>query len=143
MTDEAWPDMLYDGPVCDFLNALTQWAAVQLDISGVALVGSYARHAATASSDIDLIILTSRTKRYLEDTGWVRLFGNVHQQELEDWGKVTSLRVWFSDGREVEFGFAAPDWASKPVDAGTLRVIDDGISVLFDRDGRFKSLSDD
>jgi hypothetical protein len=46
---------------------------------------------------------------------------------------VTSLRVRYADGLEVEFGFAAPDWAAAPLDAGTRRVLEGGVRVVFDR----------
>ncbi len=48
-------------------------------------------------------------------------------------GRVTSLRVWYADGLEVEFAIADRAWASAPLDAGTRRVIEDGCVVLFDR----------
>jgi hypothetical protein len=50
---------------------------------------------------------------------------------------VTSLRVWYADGLEVEFGIADRDWASAPLDAGTRRVLEEGLVVLFDRGSAF------
>jgi hypothetical protein len=35
---------------------------------------------------------------------------------------------------EVEFGFAAPDWAAMPLDDGTRRVVAGGLRLLLDRD---------
>ena len=117
----------------EFLAAVVQWAAAQSDVSAVILVGSHARGAATASSDVDLLLLTSCPEKYLQDTGWARKFGNVGQEQVENWGKVTSLRVWYSNGQEVEYGLTTPEWAAPPMDEGTRRVVADGIKVLFDR----------
>jgi len=52
---------------------------------------------------------------------------------MEDWGKVTSLRVWYEGGEEVEFGITTPEWVPHPIDEGTWKVISDGIRILFDR----------
>jgi predicted nucleotidyltransferase len=116
-----------------FLSAVTTWAASQPDIDAVALVGSHARGAAKPSSDVDLVILTSCPKRYLEDTNWVSTFGKVSDQVIEDWGMVTSLRVWYEYGEEVEFGITTPAWVASPLDEGTRKTISDGIRILFDR----------
>jgi predicted nucleotidyltransferase len=116
-----------------FLNDFIQWASMQPDIKAVALVGSYARGAASQTSDIDLVILTGEPERYLRDTQWVRQFGSVVKQQIEDYGKVISLRVWYMAGPEVEYGLTTPEWAAFPLDPGTQRVIADGMQVLFER----------
>jgi predicted nucleotidyltransferase len=104
-----------------------------LSAVAVALVGSYARGTAKPTSDVDLVILTSCPQRYLQATGWTTAFGPVAGQAIEDWGKVTSLRVWYEGGEEVEFGITTPEWVAHPIDEGTRKVISDGIRILFDR----------
>lgn len=104
------------------------------------LVGSYARDAARADSDLDLVILTDRPRLYLDSVSWAETFGDVARWQKEDWGKVTSVRVWYANGLEVEFGFTLPDWAAKPTDAGTLRVVSGGVRTIFDREGRMKNM---
>jgi len=116
-----------------FLDEFTAWAAAQSDIVAVALVGSYARNAATETSDIDLVLIASQPGRYLQDVAWTRQFGQVRQHQVEDYGKVTSIRVWYADGREVEYGITDEGWAALPLDEGTHRVISDGMRVLFER----------
>ena len=113
-----------------FLEAVVQWAAGQADIQAAALVGSYARDAAREDSDIDLVLLMDDPARYLHDTAWVGRFGAMERQQVEDYGKVTSLRLWYRNGPEVEFGLTTPDWAAPPLDEGTRRVITDGMVVL-------------
>lgn len=121
------------GSVAQFLNDFTEWAAAQPTIAAVALVGSHARGAATAASDIDLVLLVHGPRQYLDDTHWAERFGAIRQRQVEDYGKVTSLRVWYQDGREVEYGLTDETWAALPLDAGTARVIGDGMRVLFER----------
>ena len=107
------------------------------DIKSIILVGSYARGQARADSDIDLVIITTEPDSYINDTAFIKSFGRVLKQEKEYWGRVTSIRAWYDNGLEVEFGVTTPIWCSKPLDAGTLRTLTDGYKVIFDRAGYF------
>ena len=117
----------------EFLSSFVNWASAREDVQAVALVGSYARDEARDDSDIDFVILTSQPQSYLEDLKWMEHFGQVEKYQTEDYGKLTSVRVWYQNGMEVEYGFTTPDWVSIPLDAGTERVIRDGMIVLFER----------
>lgn len=116
-----------------FLSEVVQWASDQPDIVAVALVGSYARGTARPTSDVDLVILTSCPEQYLQVTDWTATFGPIAKQAIEHWGEVTSLRVWYEWGKEVEFGITTPAWIAHPIDEGTWKVVSDGIRILFDR----------
>ncbi|HVS80772.1 MAG TPA: nucleotidyltransferase domain-containing protein [Pyrinomonadaceae bacterium] len=118
-----------------FLDKFSGWASLRPDIEGVALVGSYARDVANEESDVDLIILTKHSERYISDQSWASAFGEVGELKVEDWGRVKSLRVFYKDGLEVEYSFALPDWADIPVDVGTHRVVSNGMKILFDPRG--------
>ncbi len=121
-------------PIYGFLAQVTQWAGEEEGILAVGLVGSYARGTAKPTSDIDLVLLARQPQVFLSDTGWLARFGAVERFQVEDYGMLTSLRAWFSDGKEVEFGFSGPAWAALPLDAGTRRVVTDGLRVLFERE---------
>jgi predicted nucleotidyltransferase len=123
-----------------FLNEFCQWAARQPDILGVALLGSYARNEATSTSDVDLVIVATELNIYLKDTKWARYFGAVDRQQIENYGKVSSLRVWYSSGCEVEYGFTDETWCRLPLDEGTRKVIAGGMQVLIERGSIFKRL---
>ena len=116
-----------------FLDEFTAWASAQADILGVALVGSFARNAASDTSDVDLVILAREPKRFLDDQSWVGNFGEASRRQIEEYGLLTSLRVWYADGREIEYGITTEAWGSVPLDKGTQRVISDGMRVLFER----------
>lgn len=118
----------------NFIESFPRWASTQADILSVALVGSYARNAAREDSDVDLVIITDDPQKHLTQTEWIANFGMVAKQQIEDYGMLTSLRVWYESGLEVEYGFTRREWARLPLDQGTQRVIDDGIRVLFERD---------
>jgi len=111
-----------------------RWATKRKDIRAAALVGSYAKNAATASSDVDLVIITEKPQRYFSNTDWVRIFGVVITKAVENYGKLTSLRVWYESGLEVEYGFTTREWANTPLDKGTKQVIDDSLRVLFEKE---------
>jgi hypothetical protein len=57
----------------------------------------------------------------------------VRQQQIEKYGMLISVRVWYTDGRKVEYGLTDERWAASPLDAGTQRVIAGGMQVLFER----------
>lgn len=84
----------------DFLNAFVHWASLQEDVQAIALVGSYARE----DSDIDLVILTNQPRKYLDKLNWIENFGALLKSQIEDYGKLTSIRVWYQNGQEVEYG---------------------------------------
>jgi predicted nucleotidyltransferase len=88
----------------DFLNAFINWASAQEDVDGIVLVGSYARGAARADSDIDLVLLTDQPQKYLEDLKWVERFGLLEKHQTEDYRRLISIRVWYQNGVEVEYG---------------------------------------
>jgi len=117
----------------DFLDAFVAWASDQPDVQAIGLVGSYARGEARDDSDIDFLILTDQSKKYLDNIKWIERFGVVEKHQTEDYGKLTSIRVWYQNGTEVEYGITTPDWAATPLDAGTREVILGGMIVLFER----------
>jgi predicted nucleotidyltransferase len=120
--------------VIDFIEDFMRWSRRRKDIRAVALVGSYARETATEISDVDLVIIAEKPEVYTTSTEWIRVFGKAIAQQVEDYGKLISLRVWYESGLEVEYGFTTRDWIKTPLDKGTKRVIDDGLRVLFEKE---------
>jgi len=119
--------------VDQFLSKFSDWCAAQPDIVGLALVGSYARDTATETSDVDLVVITNHPDYYLKDLTWAQSFGQVERQQIEDYGKLISIRVWYKNGLEVEYGITDESWAALPLDEGTREVITGGMRVLFER----------
>lgn len=120
--------------VIDFIEDFMRWSKRRRDIRALALVGSYARETAKENSDVDLVIITNDPQKYIADTEWTRVFGTVITKNVEDYGKLTSLRVWYESGLEIEYGFTTREWVKSPLDKGTKRVIDDGMRVLFEKE---------
>jgi hypothetical protein len=81
-------------------------------------------------------MVTTHPAKYVGDTGWTSAFGSPRTTETEHWGRVTSVRVRYEDGLELELGVTSPEWASTdPVDPGTARVVRDGFRILYDPTG--------
>lgn len=117
-----------------FLQEIKNWAFLRPDILALAVVGSYARGAATPTSDLDLVLICVSPAQYLQNTDWTSQFGLGAKQQIEDYGLLTSLRVWYVDGPEVEFGLTDERWAALPLDEGSHQVMEDGMRILFERD---------
>jgi predicted nucleotidyltransferase len=117
-----------------FLQEITNWAFLRSDILALAVVGSQARGAAPPISDLDLVLICTDPAQYLQNTDWVSQFGDAAKRQVEDYGLLTSLRVWYRDGPEVEFGLTDERWSALPLDEGTRRVIEDGMRVMFEKD---------
>lgn len=118
-----------------FLDRIKQWAEIRPDIMGLALVGSYARNEAKADSDIDLVLIASQPQKFINNPGWIKELGPVRSYEVEDWGLVTSLRVYYEAGPEIEYGLTSSEWTNIPIDDGTNKLISDGIRILLDKKG--------
>jgi len=116
-----------------FLFEFKRWAMTEAGIHAVALLGSWARNTATSESDVDLIVVVAPPNIYLKHRQWTSLFGTVLRDQLEDYGKCTSLRVWYDEGFEVEYGFVDESWAALPLDEDTRKVTADGIKIMFER----------
>lgn len=123
--------MISPGSVSRFLKSMEEWAKSRSDIDCVLLIGSYARGEQTENSDIDLMILTENADWYLENTAWVSEFGNPRSMEMEDWGDVQSVRVWYTDSNEIEFGVSSPSWLDDPLPATTAKVLEKGYEIIF------------
>ncbi len=116
-----------------FLDAAARWAQESADIEALVLVGSWARGQNRPNSDIDLVILTEKQMDYVQGHGFAARFGKVKSAENEDWGACQSVRVFYEDGPEVEFGFVKPSWLALPLDPGTAGVLRDGYRFLVDK----------
>lgn len=119
--------------ITQFLKQVTRWASAQEGVLALVLVGSYARDAATETSDVDLVLIARQPEKYVQAQDWIQQFGAVKKSQVEDYGRLTSLRVWYRDGLEIEYGLTDERWGDVPLDPGSQRVIADGMKVLFER----------
>lgn len=123
------------------LERVVEWARASAAVDAVLLVGSHARGTAVAGSDVDLVILAGEATALVEDPGWPACFGTVTNSAIERWGALTSVRVRYDDGLEVELGTAQPSWAAvDPVEPGTREVLVGGARPLHDPRGLLRAL---
>lgn len=121
-----------------FFEELKVYASETSHIESIIIVGSFARGTNTESSDLDIVIITSNKSGMIADQGFIQEFGEVYKQQTEYYGACMSIRVWYKDGKEVEFGIVEPSWISMPLDAGTDQVLSDGYKVIVDKKQYFK-----
>jgi predicted nucleotidyltransferase len=124
------------------LQQVTKWAEDHDNVRALVLVGSHARGEARPDSDIDLVIICSDPAGFLDDVNWINHFGTAREHSIEDWGLVQSVRTFYGDGTEIEFGITSQEWAGLPVDPGTERVVVEGARIILDKDGAATRLLD-
>jgi len=116
------------------LDRIISWSNEDSRVKALFLVGSYARNTQKPSSDIDLVIITDKKEQLLQ-LDWIELFGVCKRNIREEYGACTSIRVFYEDNTEIEYGIVNSSWLDSPLDAGTKRVLQDGYILLFGSEG--------
>ncbi|MBX5477024.1 MAG: nucleotidyltransferase domain-containing protein [Clostridia bacterium] len=93
-----------------FLEHFAAWADACPLILGVALVGSYARGDFREDSDVDLVVVTQDETRTLQAIRDEFRLEDIVDARIEEWGILTSLRVFYAGGLEVEYGVVTKAW---------------------------------
>lgn len=120
------------------IRDVAKWGERCPAIDSIILAGSFARGEERQDSDLDFCILTGDKDRMVQEQEFAAQFGMIKKKQTEYYGACTSVRVWYQEGIEAEFGFVKPDWISLPLDPGTERVLQDGYLVLTDKRGLFE-----
>lgn len=129
------------------LSQTHKWTSKSVNICAAALVGSWARGTARPTSDIDIMLLVTEPDIFRKDQVWVNEIDweevglRVDSWEDQEYGVVWSRHIHFQDGTDVEFTFGSPLWASiNSIEAGTLQVVSNGCSILYDPEGLLTKL---
>ena len=65
----------------------------------------------------------------------------IDDHRLEQWGPfVTSLRIFYDNELEFEYGVATNAWVMQPLDQGTKNVAEKGFKILLDKEAVFSSV---
>lgn len=123
----------------ELIAKVVDWSRTDDRVMALALCGSHARGEARDDSDIDFCILASDPESLLEDRSWIYAFDSAAKvaDRVEDYNLVKSIRVFYAT-TEAEFGVTNPAWAEPPIDPGTAAVINNGLQILYDPDGRLE-----
>jgi len=124
----------------ELIEKVAGWSKHDDRVIAAGICGSHARGEARPDSDIDFCILTSDPSSLLEDRSWIYGFGTDAQMSgaIEDYNLVQSVRVFYG-ATEAEFGVTDQAWAQLPIDPETAGVMNDGLRILYDPEGRLKS----
>lgn len=124
----------------NFLDKLKKFGDKTSHIKSIIIVGSYARGENRKDSDIDVVIITKDKPNLIKNQEFIDEFGKVLTKQIEYYRACTSIRVWYENSLEVEFGIVDTSWISIPLDSGTYKVLSDGFKVIIDKNGYFKDL---
>ncbi len=119
----------------ELLRRTTHWAHTHPDVRAVAVVGSWARGEQRMDSDVDLVIVVNDVDPFLHDGSWIASLGGTAMVRTQQWGLAHERRFALPSGLEVEAGFVTGEWTwtrTNPVDAGTRRVVTDGMDIVYD-----------
>ncbi|WP_100407669.1 nucleotidyltransferase domain-containing protein [Bacillus solitudinis] len=122
------------------LENFKEWSEQQTHIKGVAVVGSFARGDFHSNSDVDLTIISSNKDLTLDIIKNEFNFDNIESSTLEEWGILTSLRIFYGNGLEVEYGVVTDQWVKEPLDEGTKNVVKNGFKVVTEKEDIFYSV---
>ena len=116
---------------------MADWARLDRRVVAAGICGSHARGDARPDSDIDFCILAAEPQALLVDLAWIRDLGPGARiaGPVEDYNLVQSVRVFYGT-TEAEFGITDEAWAQPPIDRETAGVINDGLRILYDPEGR-------
>ena len=124
------------------LQEFKDWAEVQKHIQGAAVVGSFARGDFHLNSDVDLVIISMNKEKTIQCILSEFMPDAIDDHRLEHWGPfVASLRIFYNNGLEVEYGVATNAWVMQPLDQGTKNVAEKGFKILLDKEAVFSSVN--
>ena len=121
-----------------YLEAILDWARNEHAIRALVATGSHTRLDDTTDeySDLDIQVIATDSKCYLEDDSWLDHLGDVWIRfPLHE--EVPYRLVWFSGGAKVDFQFLHPR------DLNPRDLTDEykrGYHILLDKDNRFRRL---
>ena len=123
----------------ELIDRVANWSKRDDRVVALGICGSHARGEARPDSDIDFCILTFDPDSLLQDRSWIFGFGTNAQvsKDIEDYNLVQSVRVFYG-ATEAEFGVTDQAWAEIPIDPDTAGVMNDGLRILYDPEGRLK-----
>ena len=123
----------------ELIARVSKWAQRDDRVIAAAVCGSHARGEARPDSDIDFCLLTTDPASLLDDRSWIFEFGADARiaGPVEDYNLVQSIRVFYGM-TEAEFGVTDEAWAKLPIDLETAGVINNGLQILYDPEGRLE-----
>ena len=123
----------------ELIEKVISWSKRDDRVLAAGVCGSYARGEARPDSDVDFCILTPDPGSLLEDRSWIYGFGADAEVPgpTEDYNLVQSIRVFYG-ATEAEFGVTDQAWAQLPIDPETAGVMNNGLRILYDPEGRLE-----
>ncbi|WP_053375902.1 hypothetical protein [Paenibacillus sp. FJAT-27812] len=114
-----------------------KWAGEQSHIAGIALVGPCADDENEEDSNLSFLLISDKKTKTLEAILHQFPFEPIEQATKEEWGLLTSFRIEYASGMEVEYGVAGEEWLRLPLDQEMGDTVMKGFKVIWDREELF------
>ena len=123
----------------DSIEKIIYFAGKNADIEAIIMIGSQCRKIKPADkySDLDLIIVTDKPDKYINDDKWLNNFGEIVCTFVEPTiGGGKERRVLYNDNRDIDFSVVPSSYKFSDkhfTDPTTLSTFEKGYKVIYDK----------
>lgn len=126
--------------VSKILDKLVDIVSPQCNVKGIILLGSYARGDNRNNSNVNVTIIALNPSEFFKENSWIEHFGKIFLLNKGE-NDIISLRIACIEEIQMHLNIVPLTWAeTDPIDPETLKVILDGVRVLWDPDNLLHKL---
>ncbi|OMF21463.1 hypothetical protein BK133_28260 [Paenibacillus sp. FSL H8-0548] len=117
------------------------WAGGQSHIAGIALVGPCADDENEEETDLSLLLISDKKAKTVEAILHQFQFEAIDELTKEERGPLTSLRISYASGIDMELGVAEEAWLHAPLEQAAEFAFIQGFKVLLEQEALFEPIT--
>ncbi|WP_138751433.1 hypothetical protein [Paenibacillus sinopodophylli] len=122
------------------MYAFVEWAGKQTYVDGIALIGLCADDENEEDSNLSFLLITDKKQKLAEAILHQFSFESLEQASVEEYNKLTSIKVVYESGIEADYGIANEDWLQMPLGNELGASLAMGFKVIWETDELFDGL---